>query len=425
MHCRPSFTRSFRSSAASVAASVAHASMLIASLAPLAGCGGVAGSDVDAASPPIDAPFASLDAGSGVTSDAGTSAHLDAASVSSDAASSHDAFAPPSRDLRCGDAIPEGAEVAPPLPAYSGGTCPAIAPGRNTIRSGGVDREFVVVVPSDFDPSERLPVVFMWHWLQGSADSMVMHGQAQESANALRFVAVVPESRGDLAIRVPFAGEFDPQWPYLESASDARVEQEAVFFDDMLACVSAAYAIDDNCVSSVGVSAGALWNAQLVQRRGERLANAIIMSGGIGPATSGLGASLGLEVRDWSGTDHRMPILLGWGGPSDQCGLAFERASMNLETHLDGHFVLECVHNCGHTVPPVDPAAGLRALWGFALDHPYWLRDGESRYLTATGLPSDVPGWCAIGIGNATPRTGECMPIEGAGGLSSCPVPAL
>jgi hypothetical protein len=139
MHCRPSFTRSFRSPAASVAASVAHASMLIASLAPLAGCGGGAGSDVDAASPPIDASFASLDAGSGVTSDAGTSAHLDAASVSSDAASSHDAFAPPSRDLRCGDAIPEGAEVAPPLPAYSGGTCPAIAPGRNTIRSGGVD----------------------------------------------------------------------------------------------------------------------------------------------------------------------------------------------------------------------------------------------------------------------------------------------
>lgn len=398
---------------------------LLALLTQLIGCGGGAGTDVDAATPAIDAPFERVDAPLGSEADAAGTSRTDASTLTQDAASSNDAFVPPSRDLRCGDAIPDGAEVAPALPAYSSGACPPIVAGRNTLRSGGVDRELVVVVPSDYDPSERLPVVFMWHWLQGSADSMVMHGQAQESADALRFIAVVPESRGDLAIRVPFAGEFDPQWPYLESASEARVEQEAVFFDDMLACVSEAFAVDENCVSSVGVSAGALWNAQLIQRRGERLASAIVMSGGIGPATSGLGASLGLEVRDWSGTDHRMPILLGWGGPSDQCGLAFERASLNLETHLEGHFVLECIHNCGHTVPPVDPAAGLRALWGFALDHPYWLRDGESRYLTATGLPSDVPDWCAIGVGHATPRTGACMPIEGAGGLSSCPVPAL
>ena len=46
-------------------------------------------------------------------------------------------------------------------------------------------------------------------------------------------------------------------------------------------------------------------------------------------------------------------------------------------------------------------------LWDFFLDHPYWLAPGESPY-NETGLPDAYPDWCAIGIGNATPRTGEC-----------------
>lgn len=393
-----------------------------ATLAALTACTSSPMTAPDTGPVALDAPFASTDA----------RALADARLLGSDApappdaAPPPDAFRLPSRDVRCGAPAPEGAELPPPLPSYGGGACPAIVPGRNTIRTGGVDRQFIVIVPSDFDPTtERLPIVFMWHWLQGDADGMVMHGQAQASADALRLIAVVPEKRGDLAISIPFVGEFDPVWPYLESASEARVEQEAVFFDDMLACVAETFPVDESCVSTVGVSAGALWAAQLIQLRGERLASAIIMSGGIGPATSGIGSSLGLEVRGWTGAPHAMPILLGWGGPSDQCGLAFERASMNLEGELDRHFVMECVHNCGHTVPPVDPAVGLRALYGFALDHPYWLRDGESRYLTLDALPTEVPDWCAIGVGAATPRTGECMPIEGAGGLSSCPVPAL
>ncbi len=388
------------------------------------GCSGGAPLQLDAAVAGDAARPGAPDAWS-AAQDAGAS-RLDAASPpADDAAAASDDAALPARDVRCGDPAPPGASLPPPLPAYSAGSCPAIAAGRNAFTSGGVTREFLVVVPTDYDPAvERLPVVFMWHYLGGSADSMLTHGQAQESADALRFIAVIPEKLGDLAIELPLVGTFDPAWPYLESASDARVQQELTFFDDMLACVAGAFAIDESCISTVGVSAGALWTSQLLQHRSERLASAIVMSGGIGPATSGLGAGLGLEVRGFTGVTHRMPILLGWGGPRDQCGLAFQRASLNLESHLEGHFVEECVHNCGHTVPPVDAAAGLSVLWSFALDHPYWLRDGESPYL-ARGRPSGTPDWCGLGVGSATPRVGECMPIEGAGGLSSCPVPAL
>lgn len=329
--------------------------------------------------------------------------------------------APPPREhmrinARCGDPAPEGAPTPPPLPAYSGGVCPTLVPGENTIVSHGVSRRFQLVVPRELREDERLPVFVVWHHWGGEADSIVSNGQVQESADSLRFLGLVPEKRGDLAFDV-FGNEIDPAWPYLNTASDARVEEEARFFDDMLACAAASYPIDESCISTAGVSAGALWVAQLMQVRSERLSSALVISGGIGPATS-LGF---IDARGWTGATRAIPVMMGWGGPSDQCALSFERASTQLEDHLaaGGNFVVECVHNCGHRVPPVDPAAGLQVLYRFALDHPYWLPPGESPYWS-NGMPAGTPEWCGLGIGSATMRSGSCEDSS-----MTCPVPAL
>ena len=93
----------------------------------------------------------------------------------------------------------------------------------------------------------------------------------------------------------------------------------------------------------------------------------------------------------------------------------FDEASVALETAMqpDGHFMMECVHNCGHSLPPFDlPAPGsgalfLDPLWRFLLDHPYWLPPGASPYQTA--LPSVMPAWCGLGVGKATPRAADAM----------------
>ena len=77
----------------------------------------------------------------------------------------------------------------------------------------------------------------------------------------------------------------------------------------------------------------------------------------------------------------------------------------------DGHFMVECIHNCGHSEPPFDAPNGFskyKGMWDFILDHPYWVSDGDSIYQTE-GVAPDMPEWCAIGAGNATPRTGECI----------------
>ncbi len=321
--------------------------------------------------------------------------------------------------VTCATPPPPNAPRPPPLPAYSGGTCPMLAPGMNTLMTMGGPRRFLLAVPARQDRSRPSPLVFIWHWLGGSASSVVNNAMVQPIADALGMIVAVPEKKTDLAIRIPIINrDFDPAWPYLNTHSAARVEEEARFFDDMVACVHARYNVNENCISSAGVSAGALWTTQLMQVRSTRLSSVVILSGGIGPATStGI-----IDARGWTAPPRAVPALVAWGGPIDQCALNFNTASRSLENRLraGGHFFEECVHNCGHTVPPVeDQVMGLRVLLRFALDHPYWLRAGESPYLH-DGLPAGTPAWCAIGLGRATPRTGMCPSA-----FMSCPVPAL
>lgn len=295
---------------------------------------------------------------------------------------------------RCGDPIPSGAPAAAPLPTYAG-TCPTLTPGFNTISSGGADREFLLVLPSDYDATQSYPVFFLWHWLGGDAEDFATRAEVQAAADTQHFIAVLPEKKGDVLFT----------WPFEKSQSQARVDEELGFFDDMLACVGAGLSIDPQCVSSVGVSAGALFTGQLAHARSTHLASFVSLSGGTG----------GFAIRDWETAEHRMPALVLWGGSEDTCQsvLSFETLSADLEANLteDGHFLVECIHNCGHSEPPFEGPpefSKYKGMWDFILAHPYWVSDGQS-VLTTDGLSPDLPEWCAIGAGNATERTGECL----------------
>ncbi|GMV15556.1 MAG: hypothetical protein IPM35_26500 [Myxococcales bacterium] len=294
---------------------------------------------------------------------------------------------------RCGDPVPPGAPTAKDPPAYSGGTCPTLAPGMNTITSTA-ERKFMLVVPKDVKPDEKLPLIFLWHWLGGEAKDFLEKGEIQTAVDTQRFIAVLPEKKGDVLF----------VWPVEIIQSQARVDEELKFFDDILACVSAQLGVDKNCVASAGVSAGALWTDQLAGYRSEYLSSFLSLSGGVGGV-----------IRAWGKPAHKLPGLVLWGGPTDTCAglLSFNTLSATLETELEkgGHFFLECVHNCGHSEPPMAGATGFskyQFLWQFVADHPYWLPDGQSPY-TGEGLPKSAPEWCGIGKGSATPRTGECI----------------
>jgi predicted esterase len=297
-------------------------------------------------------------------------------------------------NVTCKTPRPAGLPAAPQLPTYAG-TCPAIAapPAYTTITSSGSQRDFLVYRPQAIAPGEKLPLVFLWHWLGGAPDQMASKLEVQAAVEAHRFIGVIPKSKGDVLFK----------WPFEGSQTQARVDEEAKFFDDMLACVGTALASDTECVSSIGVSAGALWTSQLAIARSERLASIVVLSGGTGEV-----------ARPFAPMAHALPAFVLWGGngdtyPSQVPIMNFQKASSHLEDGLvaGGHFFLECVHNCGHAVPPFDPppAGGLAfdSVWRFATDHPRWLPAGKSPYGASIPKPP-YPSWCGVGRNSATPR---------------------
>jgi predicted esterase len=290
-----------------------------------------------------------------------------------------------------------------PAPLVDSGNCPTLKAGTNAIPVGNGMRDVLIAVPKDLQPSESLPVVFLWHWLGGSAQNFLDKADVQSAVDHYRFVAVSMVAKGDVPQGL--------KWPFMQAGtpvvgvSDARVQEEYGYFDKALACVAKNFNVNRHCVSSVGVSAGALWTQVLASGRGEYLASFLSLSGGEGQ----------FFVRPWKSSARKMPAMVLWGGPMDACAnlFNFQTLSKSLEGKLaaDGHFLLECVHNCQHSVPPFEPlpssATQFGVLWEFALDHPDWLPAGVSPWKT-NGLPAGFPGWCAIGAGKATIRTGPC-----------------
>jgi hypothetical protein len=316
----------------------------------------------------------------------------------------------------CSATPPPGAPHASPPKAYSQGTCPTLMPGTNNIVSATGMRDFILVVPDNFDPTrEHPPLAFLWHWLGANANSFLTTADVQDATNRLRFIAVIPDDPGDLKFDWPFSS-VDLCSTNTTCDCECRFQEELTFFDDMLSCVSAQYPVNLDCVSSVGVSAGALWTAQLGPWRSEYISAMEVLSGGIGDTTVGgtpnLNSLPDSVVYGWQPETHVMPNLVLWGGPDDWCLLEFQPASQNLEKGIEsqGGFVEECIHNCGHAVPPfaAPPDGGqFDIMWDFLADHPYWLPPGESPY-QVNGLPVGTPDWCAIGAGNAHIRDGGC-----------------
>ena len=79
----------------------------------------------------------------------------------------------------------------------------------------------------------------------------------------------------------------------------------------------------------------------LIIARSEQLAAALPFSGG-------------LYAHAYQSPTENIPVMMVWGGPSDTYGtFSFDVASQDFSNGLqaDGHFVVECEHTSGHTVP--------------------------------------------------------------------------
>ncbi|MFO0634680.1 MAG: hypothetical protein U0168_17695 [Nannocystaceae bacterium] len=277
----------------------------------------------------------------------------------------------------CGEAPPGGSPVPPPPPAYSGGACPMLQPGYNTgFVAGGLSREFALIVPDAADATGTYPLLFAWYHISGNAMDFVDEVDAQALADEARAIIVVPQD----------SGMFDAKWP--DTPLDiGQSGVDLAMFDDLYACISQQFAINSQCVSSIGVSAGGLWTSYLGTVRGQYLASDLTISGGhptefVGPW--------------WPWTAPRkFAALVMWGGPSDMLGIDFNAASLHLvdEYTGNGNFLLRCEHTGGHGLPPPGDGDPLATAIDFVRNHPYWL-DGASPL--DMGLPDFYPSFCTV-----------------------------
>lgn len=155
--------------------------------------------------------------------------------------------------------------------------CPAAfssaapAAGQNEgFDAGGQTRGFYLDLPdTSFDGPRPLFVAF--HGTTGQG--VDFHARAELTDFAARgFITVSPDGVGN--------GTIWPVWDAMHTASDPDTNNaDLAYFDSLVSCLAAHYAIDQNRIYIGGHSAGGIMSNYMLQRRSEMIAGAIVGSG--------------------------------------------------------------------------------------------------------------------------------------------------
>lgn len=226
--------------------------------------------------------------------------------------------------------LPEGMA---PLATVTDTTCPDLSStGMITFTSLELERTAYVWFPEE--KPANMPVVFIYHALGGTARQLNNYFDLKNWAQENNAIVVVPQSHSSN----PF------EWGFLNVADGA---EDLALFDDLRTCLVNDLSADPARFSANGMSAGGLWTTFLSIHRGDTLAAVMPFSGGTG------------SVVSYETPAYAFPTLLAYGGETDtyNAGTAyvdFMDATLDFAESLaaDGHFVVACNHNAGHTYPP-------------------------------------------------------------------------
>lgn len=294
----------------------------------------------------------------------------------------------------------------PPTPApYSGGTCPTLKEGVNTIKSGGQDREVTLFVPPQ---PKNAPLLFLWHGLGDSPANFSSAVKAATLAQSFGFLVVVPKGVSGpifpptvqpslINLLKQYIKQIFETWAFF---GDPKAD--LALFDDVLSCADAQYDIDNKRVYTSGFSAGAMWSTYLTMHRAPYLAASLLFSGGVMEVDLDLAT---IPLLNLTGTlraadipyvtpQRKIPVMMTAGGPQDIVSMGgfiefnFQVGTDALGKGLvqDGHFVIQCNHTGAHTIPSDAFTPGIN----FLLKHVY--SDQPSPY--KGNLPADMPSYC-------------------------------
>ena len=275
-----------------------------------------------------------------------------------------------------------------PLAELSSADCPSMTQSDTvTFESSGEERTVTVVVPDEIP--EDMPLVFFFHGLldPGSTpvptEYMASALNLQSMANSAGVAFILPESGVMERMGVRFF-----MW-----AADEIEGADVTLFDDLRTCAADHLPVDLYNVHAMGFSGGGLFTTVIARDRGDTLASIVEMSGGADIEMLTFDEPLSL----YDTPAYSMPALLISGGSSDAWpggGLElvnFSDGTDTLEDHLveDGHFVVRCEHNSGHTATN----ASISASWDWIESHYF----GEPSPIQDAGIDAySSLDWCSV-----------------------------
>jgi len=177
-----------------------------------------------------------------------------------------DPGSPDARDPSTPDASDPGSpDAAPEDPCGASGAPTGAIDGTITVR--GVERSYILAVPSGYDSSTQHALVFAFHGLGSNAtQARYYFGVEQAAGNAA--IVVYPNGLPSYGTGTQTGWNFDPTGEDFE------------FFDALLARIESSYCIDDERVFATGHSHGGFFSNCLGCGRGTALRAIAPVAGG-------------------------------------------------------------------------------------------------------------------------------------------------
>jgi poly(3-hydroxybutyrate) depolymerase len=149
----------------------------------------------------------------------------------------------------------------PPVKSAGCGKSPGLSAGTHSMTSAGLDREYILELPDNYDSNKPYRLVFGMHWWGGSAEAVQGWSKwfglkALDTEDSTIWVA--PQGYTDGS---PWRGKDD---------------RDHTYFDDLYSKLASALCVDTSRVFSAGFSFGAMYTNSLAQTHQDVLRGVVV-----------------------------------------------------------------------------------------------------------------------------------------------------